>query len=474
MDGKLKEAVERSRETKSRDKYPCAYRGEPLRIHGCRPCQSRRGGVVYECALHDECTVLSYSATNSKTNSRCKVCIACDDRVTPTLMVTAEQKNRALVDESKRLVDCIHFGERVGNRHSGDGPAKELYRCNCPDRGDTATVEDCGLCGLRYPRQVAAEDAMKKNKPDEDGAEDEPKKPRKRRGRKARMTRAERRAAKLQLEGERHPADVNPEGVLDRTKRPANVANLFHNSPLFIVLSGPSLRTLDIGLLQQRGILTMGVNNAAAFMHTDLFIHGDPSKKFHDSIWKDPSIMKFTPKSMLRRDVRHRVNGSFEIHKRVMYMPNVYGYNRNSTFDPDNFLTEPTISFGNGKKGEAKNGYPRVLSTMFSAIKMSWHLGCKRVYLLGCDFNMSHGDAYAFGEEKSAGAVRSNNHAYGKIQYLLSLAKPHFDDMGFEVFNCNPKSGLQVFPHMPYEEAIESTIHGIEQEPNTEGWYAKR
>ena len=157
-----------------------------------------------------------------------------------------------------------------------------------------------------------------------------------------------------------------------------------------------------------------------------------------------------------------------------MYMPNVFGYNRTSVFSPNTFLTEDNISFGNGKRGVEKNGLPKVLSTMFSALKMAWHLGCKRAYLLGCDFNMTEENPYAFNQGKGAGASRSNNTSYRKIAHLLGLAKPHFDEMGFEVFNCYRKSGLGVYPYMPYADAVASAVDGIEQEPNTEGWYEKR
>jgi len=111
---------------------------------------------------------------------------------------------------------------------------------------------------------------------------------------------------------------------------------------------------------------------------------------------------------------------------------------------------------------------------MFSALKMAWHLGSHRVYLLGCDFAMRDDSVYAFDEGKTAGAVKSNNNSYRKIAKLLELAKPHFDAMGFEVYNCNPHSQLDLYPHVEFRSAVEQATEGIEQVPDTTGWYHKK
>lgn len=501
MSAKEVRAVQNSpNEVRTAVRLPCDYRGEGLRLHECRPCRGRsKGAVIYECGLKGECTLLSHSAKNEK-GERLPVCLACDDRISAELGPKAAHAP-LLVDETRSLANCMYFGRHAGRRQTVEGEFA-LFECSCDKiKASLVTVEhDCHGCNHRLSREqhlagyktqrakegkasmgpvpvFNAEGQPEQEKEEVSGdKQEEPE--RKPKGRRKRKTRAERVAerearnfAKMQKKGQRHPCDMDPSVCVDRGKRPANVANLFHNTPLFLMCGGPSLNKIPFELLQQRGVLTMGINNVSAYFHTDLFIHGDPSKKFHDSIWRSPSIMKFTPKTMLSRDVRTKQTGEFRILTQVKYMPNVFGYKRNSTFTPDTFLTEDSISFGNGKDASKKNGLPRVLSTMFSAIKMGWYLGCPKIYLLGCDFDMEGEKSYAFDQGKSQGASRANMSSYRAMAKLFSLLVPHFKEHGFEVFNCNPDSRLQVFPYHPLDEAVAGATANIEQQPDTKGWY---
>ena len=484
---KVRTVAESKSEVATARRLPCDYRGEGLRLHPCRPCRGRaKGAGVYECGLKGECTLLSHSAKDSD-GVRLPICLSCDDRITNELGPKAANEY-ILVDETRSRSNCMHFGARAGRRVTHQGEY-DLFECHCDNVKESLVTpeHDCYECPYRESREehlkeyrqqkVVAASPVPDLDPELPKAEPElpkaePQEPRPKGRRKQRRTRAERLAERDERNrAERHPLDMDPVVCVDRGRRPASVANLFHNTPLFLMCGGPSLESVPFDLLQQRGVLTMGINNVSAYYHTDLFIHGDPSKKFHDSIWRSPSIMKFTPTTMLGRDVRTRQTGEFRILKKVKYMPNVYGYRRNSSFNPDTFLTEDSISFGNGKKGAEKNKLPRVLSTMFSAIKMGWYLGCPQVYLLGCDFNMEAKKSYAFDEGKSKGAAGANMHSYRSMAKLFSLLVPHFAELGFEVYNCNPDSRLQVFPYCSLEDAVAGAVAGIEQEPDTKGWY---
>ena len=467
----MSQSGETDKDRKVAAEFECAFREGFVRSVSCGSCGGKRQGAVYGCSVHGECTVLALRA-KSEEGKKLPICITCDDRVDNSGN-SKIHSGKKLVEDSKKLVDCVHFGSEQGTRYEA-GSGEPIYECHSHKMPDFVSVGDCMNCSYKTSRKEAAQKALeqRKDKPDTSHVKSS--------GR--RLTRAERRQkrkderwAALREDGSRHPADVDPANVVsDRTRRPANVANLFHDSPLFLILSGPSLNLFNHDLLKMRGVVTMGVNNASAHVKTNMFIHGDPSKKFHHSIWADPSVMKFTPRTNLKRDVRIRnAEGRLEILKKVMYMPNVYGYERNSIFDPEKYLTEPTINFGNGKRGVEKNDFPKVLSTMFSAVKMAYHLGFNKVFLLGCDFRMNPYEPYAFKQSKSGGGVGGNNNSYKKINYLFSLAYPYFADLNFEVFNCYKESGLEVFPHMPFNEAIEYATSHIEQEPNTEGWYKK-
>ena len=74
-----------------------------------------------------------------------------------------------------------------------------------------------------------------------------------------------------------------------------SMANFYRGRSAFLMLSGPSLNQLDLSLLNQRGIVTMGVNNAWTIHRPTLWTCVDDPGRFIDTGWKDPGITKFVP-----------------------------------------------------------------------------------------------------------------------------------------------------------------------------------
>jgi len=93
---------------------------------------------------------------------------------------------------------------------------------------------------------------------------------------------------------------VHPTGVVvNRYGREAGVADFYKGASCFLVLGGPSLKKMRLELLARRGVLIMSVNNCPgslpAGIRPHIWLHTDPTGKFHDSIWRDPGVLKFTP-----------------------------------------------------------------------------------------------------------------------------------------------------------------------------------
>lgn len=284
------------------------------------------------------------------------------------------------------------------------------------------------------------------------------------------------------IEAPRHALGI----VCDRWGRDAGLGDLYLGAPGFLVLGGPSSQGLDLTLLAQRGICIVSVNNCAAVLPAPLrphiWLHTDPTGKFHDSIWRDPSVLKLSPQPLWKKEgradkkhgIRRRdLNGKLEIVPGVAakQMPAVLGFKRNHTFDPEHWLTEPSINNGNCKKEAEKNGWPHVNNTMFSALRLCYYLGFSPLYLLGADFKMEPERPYGFEQGKGAGGIQGNNSAYAKMCVMLDALKPHFDAAGFRVVNLSPGSCLWTFDRMEYTEAVERTTADFEQTLNTEGWY---
>ncbi len=296
----------------------------------------------------------------------------------------------------------------------------------------------------------------------------------------------------------RHPEGV----VLDRYQNIAAVADLYKGASCFLVLGGPSIKTMNLELLRKRGILIMSVNNCPAGLpeglRPHLWLHTDPSGKFHDSIWRDPSILKFSPvncwqtrykEGALDKSGKQKKDGvrrrkddgtgfeALEDGIRAIDMPGVLGYERNTAFDLQNWLFEPSVNRGNddqhslGQKGHKPNGWPKVINTMFAATRLAFYLGIAKLYLVGADFSMDYGEPYAFGQGKSEGGCNGCNHAYGKMATMFTALRPQFDEAGFEVINCTPDSGLWAFDYVPLEEAVETATSGFKEVLDGEGWY---
>ena len=268
--------------------------------------------------------------------------------------------------------------------------------------------------------------------------------------------------------------DAKQDVVASRDGSKSGLGNLYWGGSAFLLLGGPSALELDLTRLSGRGCIVMSINNAATTIRPHLWTHGDPPVKFCDSIWRDPGIIKFVPKAKLWCEIRERKeDGSIgPAGEQVRYMPGVVSYERNTWFSPERFLSESTVNFGNSKK-HADNPHPKVLSTMFSALRLLHWLGFFRVFLVGADFDMQAGRAYHFNEVKSSGAVQSNNIDYRKVAHLLHMLQPKFLEAGYEVYNCNPTSRLEVFPYVSYDDAIESCTSRIEQEPVALGFDKK-
>jgi len=257
---------------------------------------------------------------------------------------------------------------------------------------------------------------------------------------------------------------------LTEDKKPVNLENHYKGASCFLVLSGPSLQTLDLSLLKKPGVLTFGVNNSPRMVRPNIWTLVDDSGNFMMSIWKDPTILKLVPdgkpKQRLFDNMRWKRSRS-----KVRDCPNVVYHPRNNRFNPETYLTEDTINWGSHKD----HGGTR--SVMLAAVKLAYYLGIRKLFLVGCDFGMTLGEQnYAWEQDRTKHAVNNNNSTYRVLNERFSLLRPKFEEAGFYVFNCTENSGLKVFPHMNYEDAIKIArrdFFHIDEE-RTHGMYERK
>lgn len=252
-----------------------------------------------------------------------------------------------------------------------------------------------------------------------------------------------------------------------------SLANWYAKRTIFLILSGPSLATFDLAQLNQRGIVTFGVNNSWAVHRPTLWTCVDPPGRFHDVGWKDPGITKLVP--LYHRNRRLRVkepDGRFRPSQFfVRDMPAVFFYARSTRFNPDTFFTEPAINWGNPTEEADALGIKGGRSVMLAALRLIHYLGFRVVFLLGADFKMST-DAernYAFEQGRTKHAVDHNNRLYHALDRRFAELRKRFRD--FWVFNCTPDSGLKSLPYYPYEKAVEYARTECSKPMDTAGWY---
>lgn len=280
--------------------------------------------------------------------------------------------------------------------------------------------------------------------------------------------------------------------IVSRKREPTEaLRDMLAGRPAFLVCGGPSAKALPLAHLYRRGIWSMAVNNMAGQFRPNAFICADPPAKFHNGIWADPSIMKFVPLPKLagkRCRIREKLpTGEFRDlffgKERVTTAnsPNVWGFARRAWMLPDaTFFTDPEAAWGNHDAGVLRTGQPKTVCTLLLALRVLHYLGCRRVYLVGVDFQMDpHAGPranYAFGELRDANAIASNNSQYRIVNdWLCQLQATTFGRFGFEVFNCNPNSGLRAFPHVPFAAAVADSLSKMPPEPyDLAGWYEKK
>lgn len=244
-----------------------------------------------------------------------------------------------------------------------------------------------------------------------------------------------------------------------------NLKNIYKNSSAFLILSGPSFKTIldsrekiQLGTkdffykdaLKYPGFLTMGVNNSVKSFRPNLWTSVDDPSRFIKSIWLDPKIQKFVPYENMNKNIFDNVAWK-ETNTPISDCPNVFGIERNDRFNAATFLIEDTFNWGDHKD----HGGCR--SVMLIAIKLLYYLGIKEIYLLGCDFKMDNDNKYHFNQDRSKQAINNNNKTYQKMIERFELLKPLLKKVGLNIYNCNSESQLKTFPFLSLNQALLKT-----------------
>lgn len=267
---------------------------------------------------------------------------------------------------------------------------------------------------------------------------------------------------------------VSRAAIRDRRGIPTPLEGVYRGGCAFLIGSGPSLAETDLTPLNRFGILTLGVNNSPSLFRPNLWCAMDPARNFVQQIWRDPAIMKFVPWHRRReRTRRFSATGTLVNDEHLVDYPNIWFYEREQNdFDPARFLTSDKFHWGCSEGHRDPDGRGGGRSVMFVALKLLYHLGCRYVFLVGCDFHMEPEAPYAFPQTKTPGECRANNGLYATLCRRLEMLAPHFDAAGYRVVSVTPESRLnRVLPHWTLDRAIDLAVDRVGKTVVTKDMY---
>lgn len=248
----------------------------------------------------------------------------------------------------------------------------------------------------------------------------------------------------------------------------------FIDQPLILVCGGPSLKNENLELLRDSGVMTMGVNNTWGAYRPDIWVCADAASRFLDSGWSDPRILKLCPFSEANTRLRRKTDKGFSaISLKPCNAPKVLLYKKSVGFNPETFLDQPTPSLGAHSNALDLSGVQGSRSVMLIALRMAYHLGFRKIGIIGADFSMSEdGEHYAVGEKHTGAIARGNNGIYTGLNERFKKLDEHFKSKSFSVVNCTPESKLTAFKSSTLGQFLleVGTNEGPEGQDSV-GWY---
>lgn len=248
-------------------------------------------------------------------------------------------------------------------------------------------------------------------------------------------------------ESSRIPADA----VFTADEKPSGLADMYRGRSCFLMSGGPSLAKLtkrQRRILSRPGFLTMGINNAVKVFRPNLWTCVDDPDHFIRSIFLDPRIVKFLPAGKREKFVFDSDAWDFT-QTRIRDCPGVFYYRLTHAGFPGEYLSQRDFFWGfDGKDGGGR-------SVMHIPPKLLYYLGVRRIYLVGCDFRMSEAEKYAFEQDRSKGSIKGNNSTYAKLNERFAALGEQFAAAGLTIINCTDGSGLEPFPRMKLDKALD-------------------
>ena len=224
-------------------------------------------------------------------------------------------------------------------------------------------------------------------------------------------------------------------------KRVADLQHTFAGKTAMLVGGSPSLREQPLHLLEQRGVVTMAINNAALHFRPTMWVSGDRPECYEPQILHDGTIMKFAPNMY----ANHKIHG-----RHYDEFPNIYFYIQEDSVPWDEYLSH-------------RQGVPWYSNTLFVGIHILYQLGFRRIILAGSDFGFSkNGAMYAHDAKLGNLEKKWNLDLYNSLVRELRMLKPILEKGGLTLMDCSKYSRIsQTYEHITMEEAADLCLQGF-------------
>jgi len=225
---------------------------------------------------------------------------------------------------------------------------------------------------------------------------------------------------------------------------PVDLDDIYSGS-CFLAGGSPALLKENLSLLSQPGIMTMSMNNTASIVPSSLWVGGDKPLCYSPKILLDPRLLHFAIIS--RRDFE--VGGTPWKH-----CPNTYFFGTNDNFTLGDLL-KPHRDFVWWK------------NTFYIALQILYRLGFRKIYLIGCEFNIEKDHQYAYGAKLGEEEVTWNKRTYNAVVANMKHLKPHFEECGIEIISATPNSKLNdIYKVMSFDDAVKDVLENFPKEYN--------
>lgn len=195
--------------------------------------------------------------------------------------------------------------------------------------------------------------------------------------------------------------------------------------PFVLVASGPSLTQEQVDQCRGKAVVIVINNNYKLAPWADHLYACDPSWwQWHED---DPDLLAFKGKKWTQ--------------------------NQNWKEETERFKQKHHLTFIESKSEYGLSESPNIIhqgsNSGYQAINLAYHLGAKRIILLGYDMQATDGKSHWHGDHPNG--IKSSYPAF--VRHFNSMSA-HAKELGLEIINCTAKTALTCFPRKKLENVL--------------------